>query len=224
VQAGAARRVIAKDPDAATASLSAIESSAREAVDELHGLLGTLRSSDGGPADAALGGLDDDAAATTSTSTRGLERIDDLVAESVAAGLPTTLAIVGEPRDASPLIGLSVYRIAQEALTNVRKHGGAAATADVRLRWSDDAVELEVANTGAAPRRAAPTQTGRAADAMGGDGHGGAAPPDEGGLGQLGMRERVAAAGGTLELGARARGGYLVRARFPLRRNDAVRA
>ena len=232
VQAGAARRVIAKDPDAATASLSAIESSAREAVDELHGLLGTLRSSDGGgTADASLGRLDDDEAATTSTSTRGLERIDDLVAESVAAGLPTTLAIVGEPRDASPLIGLSVYRIAQEALTNVRKHGGTAATADVRLRWSDDAVELEVANTGAAPRAAgtAPrpmgaAQADRGAGVASSDGYADAPTPDEGGLGQLGMRERVAAAGGTLELGARARGGYLVRARFPLRRNEAVRA
>ena len=52
VQAGAARRVIAKDPDAAVASLSAIESSAREAVDELHGLLGTLRG-DTGPVDVA---------------------------------------------------------------------------------------------------------------------------------------------------------------------------
>ena len=218
VQAGAARRVIAKDPDAATASLSAIESSAREAVDELHGLLGTLRSSDGGAAaDAAIGRPDDDEVATTSTSTRGLERIDDLVAESVAAGVPTTLAIVGEPRDASPLIGLSVYRIAQEALTNVRKHGGTAATADVRLRWSDDAVELEVANTGAA-------RAGHGAGAVGGDGHGDTTTPDEGGLGQLGMRERVAAAGGTLELGPRARGGYLVRARFPLRRSEAVRA
>jgi signal transduction histidine kinase len=97
-----------------------------------------------------------------------------------------------------------VYRIAQEALTNVRKHGGAAATADVRLRWSDDAVELEVANTG----------TG-----------GSSSPGSEArGLGQLGMRERVAAAGGTLELGPRARGGYLVRARFPLRRSEAARA
>ena len=205
VQAGAARRVIAKDPDAATASLSAIESSAREAVDELHGLLGTLRSSDGGgPAGESLDRFDENESATTSTSTRGIDRIDDLVAESVAAGLPTTLAIVGEPRDASPLIGLSVYRIAQEALTNVRKHGGAAATADVRLRWSDDAVELEVANTGAG-----------GASASGSEAHG---------LGQLGMRERVAAAGGTLELGPRARGGYLVRARFPLRRSEVARA
>ena len=196
VQAGAARRVIAKDPDAAAASLSAIESSAREAVDELHGLLGTLRGAD--------------EPATTSTSTRGLDRVDELVAESTAAGLPTTLAVVGEPRTVSVVIGLSAYRIAQEALTNVRKHAGAAATADVRVRWSDDAVEVEVTNTGAASRTAT-------TDAAGG-------PASTGKLGQLGMRERVAAAGGTIELGPRARGGYLVRARFPLRRDEAARA
>lgn len=217
VQAGAARRVIAKDPDAAAASLSAIESSARDAVDELHGLLGTLRGAEtgGGLSDAPLEGLADDEPAQTSTSTRGLDRIDDLVAESTAAGLPTTLAVVGEPRNASPIIGLSAYRITQEALTNVRKHAGAAATADVRVRWSDDAVEVEVANTGAIGGVA--RVPGAGSEASPGDG-------EARGLGQLGMRERVAAAGGTLELGPRARGGYLVRARFPLRRGEEVRA
>ncbi len=220
VQAGAARRVIAKDPDAAAASLSAIESSAREAVDELHGLLGTLRgdaeavadagaAADGTAADvhpAAL--LVAEEPATTSTSTRGIDRIVELVAEADANGLPTTLAIVGEPRTVSPVVGLGVYRIAQEALTNVRKHAGAAATAEVRVRWTDDALEVEVTNTGAASQLGSRSST----DAS------------TGGLGQLGMRERVAAAGGTLELGPRARGGYLVRARFPLRRPAEVSA
>ncbi len=214
VQAGAARRVISKDRDAAAASLSSIESSAREAVDELHGLLGTLRSSDTGDLPLAELGArpGDEEPVTMSTSTRGFDRIDELVAESTAAGLPTTLAVVGEPRDASPLVSLSAYRIAQEALTNVRKHAGASATADVRVRWSDDAVELEVADTGSGGRSA---PVGTDAVARGGAGAG---------LGQLGMRERVSAAGGTLELGPRARGGYLVRARFPLRRGEGAGA
>ncbi|GAA1798556.1 histidine kinase [Agromyces neolithicus] len=220
VQAGAARRVLAKDPDAATASLSAIETSARDAVDELHRLLGTLR----GTADAADPGGDDEFAvapglglglglaefdepAITSTSTRGIDRIDELVAESMASGLPTTLAIVGDPHPVSPVVGLSAYRIAQEALTNVRKHAGAAATADVRVRWSAESLEIEVTNTGTVTRAVAQ----------------GAADVPDTGLGQLGMRERVAAAGGTVELGPRARGGYLVRARFPLRRVEEVR-
>ena len=144
-----------------------------------------------------------------STSTRGIDRIDELVAESVAAGLPTELSIVGDAHAVSPVIGLSAYRIAQEALTNVRKHAGAAATAEVRVRWSDAAVEVEVTNTGVARGTRAAVAGSEAEWST-----------DAGGLGQLGMRERVAAAGGTLELGPRARGGYLVRARFPLRRGE----
>jgi signal transduction histidine kinase len=213
VQAGAARRVLAKDPDAAAASLSAIEASARDAVEELHGLLGTLR----GAADleasdepdsvlqVALGDLDEP---TTSTSTRGIDRIGELVEECAANGLPTTLAIVGDAAPVSAVVDLSAFRIVQEALTNVRKHAGAAATAEVRVRWTEQSVEVEVTNTGAAPRARPDSVTDASSR----------------GLGQLGMRERVAAAGGRLELGPRSRGGYLVRAEFPLRRTEEVRA
>ena len=218
VQAGAARRVIAKDPDAAAASLSAIESSAREAVDELHGLLGTLRG-DTGPADVAAAASAEPA--VTSTSTRGIDRIDELVAESVAAGLPTELSIIGDAHAVSPVIDLSAYRIAQEALTNVRKHAGAAATAEVRVRWSDAAVEVEVTNTGAVRGHVGAVGAPAARHTVAGSD---AEWSDAGGLGQLGMRERVTAAGGTIELGPRARGGYLVRARFPLRRGEEARA
>ncbi|MGW9631077.1 sensor histidine kinase [Agromyces sp. NPDC055520] len=203
VQAGAARRVLAKDPAAAATALSSIESSARDAVDELHGLLGTLR---GDSETAASTVLDDDLAATASTSTRGIARLDELVAESAASGLPTTLAIVGDAAPVSAVVDLSAYRVAQEALTNVRKHAGAAATAEVRVRWAEQSVEVEVTNTGAVRR------TSGDADASGRR------------LGQLGMRERVAAAGGRLELGPRVRGGYLVRAEFPLRRTEEVPA
>lgn len=212
VQAGAARRVLAKDPDAATAALSSIESSARDAVDELHGLLGTLRGdAETGPSavlDDALRRSADVTDAATSTSTRGIERLDELVADSSANGLPATLEIIGEPVAVSAVVDLGAYRITQEALTNVRKHAGAAATAEVRVRWTGDSVEIEVTNTGAVRRSrpdSAPDAAGR-------------------GLGQLGMQERVTAAGGHLELGPRARGGYLVRARFPLRRVEGVPA
>ena len=90
-------------------------------------------------------------------------------------------------------MSLNLYRIAQEALTNTRKHAGPDAEADVRLRYLDDAIELEVANTGGVASRRNPA-----------------------GLGQLGMRERVLASGGSLEVGPRSRGGYLVRARVPV--------
>ena len=144
VQAGAARRVIASDPQAASASLSAIEASARSAVDELHRLLGTLRDDS----------LDTGAAAVTdAASTYSLARLPDLVGEAASAGLPSTFTVIGAERAVPATVELTAYRITQEALTNARKHAGAGATADVRLRYLDEAIELEVANTGAsAPR------------------------------------------------------------------------
>ncbi|MFF2372272.1 sensor histidine kinase [Agromyces sp. NPDC058110] len=237
VQAGAARRVLAKDPGAAAGSLSSIESSARDAVEELHGLLGTLRAeSDTGPVElGALGSARarlDDGPATTSTSTRGIGRIEELVAESVASGLPVTFAVVGEGRPVSAVVELSAYRIAQEALTNVRKHAGSSATAEVRVRWDPDALEVEVTNTGTATRVVAPSAASASSivrtSGFGSPGAPVAVTPagrsvsngQGGGLGLLGMRERVGAAGGSLEAGPRARGGYLVRARFPLRRGE----
>lgn len=176
VQAGAARRVVESDPAQASKSLEVVEQNAREAVEELHRLLTTLRDSD---ADAA----------SASASTRGVAQLDELVSATEGA----TLQVIGEPRPLGALVGLTVYRVAQEALTNVRKHAGPRATADVRLRYDADAVQLEVTDTGTEkPRRSA------------------------GGLGQLGMRERVDAVGGTLELGNQAHGGYLVRATIPV--------
>ncbi|WP_353807967.1 sensor histidine kinase [Agromyces sp. SYSU T00194] len=188
VQAGAARRVLERDPALATANLQSVEASAREAVDELHRLLGTLRADEVDEASAA-------APPAEGTSTLGAAQLPQLAAESARAGLPTEFRAVGEERPLPAVVDLTVYRIAQEALTNARKHGGGAARADVRLRYLDDAVELEVVNSGLA--RAAAATPGR-------------------GLGQVGMRERAASVGGEVEFGPRARGGYLVRARLPL--------
>lgn len=180
VQAGAARTALASDPAAATEALLHVEATARSAIEELHGILRTLRDADDPGSDAP-------------GSTLGVDALPRLVRESLEAGLPTGLEVVGEPRPLPPALSLNVYRIAQEALTNARKHAGPDAVAEVRLRYLGDAVELEVANTGSARGRRVP-----------------------GGLGQLGMRERVATSGGSLEVGPRSRGGYLVRARLPL--------
>lgn len=185
IQAGAARRVLASDPGQASAALSTIEHSARSAVDELHHLLTTLRESSIDPQ------VPD--AAHQSSSTRGLEQLDELVAESTATATPATLHIVGAPRPVTSLVGFTLYRLAQEALTNTRKHGGDRATADVRLRYLTDGVELEVCDTGVGRS----LSTGSA------------------GLGQRGMHERVSAVGGTVAFGPRPSGGYLVRAFIP---------
>ncbi|SDR93415.1 sensor histidine kinase [Microterricola viridarii] len=193
VQAGAARRVLERDPAQASASLSLIEQNARSAVDELHLLLGTLRSEqqETGPVPAQ------------SSSTRGIEQLAELVADAAGGGLPVELSIIGEPRAVPGGVSLGVYRVAQEALTNARKHGGGGARADLRVRYLADAVELEVSDSGVGA--SARGGAARATNSSSGSG-----------LGHVGMRERVAAVGGSIEIGPRARGGYLVRARFPI--------
>lgn len=193
VQAAAARALLAADPERAGRALEQVEESARQAITELQGVLGMLREAPGegvhpGGEAIAIGSRD-------SVGSLTVDRIPELVARSTEVGLPATFQVVGQPVPLPPLVSLNLYRIAQEALTNSRKHGGVGATADVRLRYLPDAVELEVADDGAGVRRGMPTSTG---------------------LGLVGMRERVAADHGTLDAGPRTRGGFLVRARIPL--------
>ncbi len=178
VQAGAARTVMDQDSARSKEILGSIETSAREAIGELHHLLETLRSSDGGS--------DDDA------STLELTDIAELVDAANAAGLPTRFTVVGDERPVPSVVQVNLYRIAQESLTNARRHAGDAATADVRLRYTDDDVELEVVNSG---RRVMTPRPG---------------------MGQLGMRERALASGGALESAPREQGGWRVRVRVPL--------
>ena len=177
VQAGAARAVLEKDPDAARTALVSVEASARSALHELRQLLETLRT----PTGDLEGG-----------STVHVSGVPDLVRHANANGLPTTLTVVGEPVDLPEVVQVNLYRVAQEALTNARRHGGPDAAADVRLRYGTDAIELEISNTG------------RSALVM------------RAGLGLVGMRERAIASGGTLDAAPRARGGFLVRLRVPL--------
>ncbi len=182
VQAGAARRVLDSNPAQASESLTLIERNAREAVDELHQLLTTLRGNENGTDSAGAG-----------ASTLGIEQLPELVQETNAAGVPATFQVVGDAHPVTSITGFTLYRIAQEALTNVRKHAGVGATADVRLRYEPGSVELEITDTGTGGRHSVTND----------------------GLGHLGMKERIAAVGGSLEIGPRARGGYLVRAAVP---------
>jgi signal transduction histidine kinase len=122
----------------------------------------------------------------------GLGELDDLLERTRGAGVGIDLAVEGEPRPLSQSVDLSAYRIVQEALTNVVKHAGRAHTT-VTLGYKPDALELTIADRGDTP----PQLTGA------------------GGHGLVGMRERVAVYGGSLEAGARPSGGYVVRARLP---------
>ncbi|MFC8192073.1 sensor histidine kinase [Cellulomonas sp. NPDC057328] len=198
VQAAAARTVLGTDPARAAAALGHVEESAREAVVELQGLLGTLREGA-----AAVSGVPvPPSAPDEALASLDVARIPRLVEQAVAGGLEVTYQEVGEPARLSPLTSLNLYRIAQEALTNTRKHAGPSARADVRLRWLPGEVELEVSDDGGTARRAAP------------------APGT--GMGLAGMRERVAADGGTLEAGRLRRGGFLVRVRVPVAGGDGA--
>ncbi|WP_306233271.1 sensor histidine kinase [Agrococcus beijingensis] len=132
---------------------------------------------------------DDDGAA----SIPDLDALPALVSAAQASGQSVSLQVVGEARAVSAMVGLTAYRTVQEALTNARKHAGPAAQIDVRVRYLSDALEVEIAD----------------------DGHGAGAGEHGAGAGLLGMRERVAALGGTLEVGPRSRGGWLVRAAVP---------
>ncbi|MGH2934300.1 MAG: sensor histidine kinase [Gaiellaceae bacterium] len=134
---------------------------------------------------------DDDAALTPQP---GISQLESLAATIRAAGLEVDVAIEGDQADLPPALDLSAYRIVQEALTNTLKHAGAAC-AQVRIRRHPDLLTIDVVDDGTA-----------IADVEHiGIGHG-----------LVGMRERVAMFGGTLDAAPRAGGGFAVHARLPL--------
>jgi signal transduction histidine kinase len=182
VQAGAARRVLDKDPATASEALRAVEETARDAIGELRGLLGVLRA-------------DEPVAEPVGTAHPGLAQLPELVSTARSAGLEVDFGVYGDARPVPDGVALSVYRVAQEALTNVVKHAGARRV-DVRVRYLADSLEVEV------------TDDGRAG------------PVSGAGFGLLGMRERVAVHGGELEAGPRSDAGYRVRAALPTKPAD----
>ncbi|HEU5472949.1 MAG TPA: sensor histidine kinase [Actinophytocola sp.] len=181
IQAAAARRVLDTDPELARDALRTVEQTARSAIGELRDLLGVLRAEDADvPAEAHL-------------SSPGLDQLTELVTAARSAGLEVDHGVYGDPRPLPQGVALSAYRVVQEALTNIVKHSDAR-RADVRLRYLENALEVEVTDDGrgAAARR-----------------------PNGSGLGLLGMRERVAVHGGVLEAGPRRDNGFRVRASLP---------
>ncbi len=179
VQAAGARRILASDPGRAADALASVEQSSREAVTELHRLVGFLRS---------------EGEEATVEPQPTIDDLDQLVERVREAGLPVEVRKIGRPRELPLAVGLSAYRIVQEALTNVIKHAGGAETT-VIVSYLDKALEIQVVNT----RSPSPhDRTG-----------------ESGGRGQLGMRERAAMVGGDLDFGSIKGGGYRVSARLP---------
>ena len=194
VQAGAARQVLAEAPGEATAALLAVEASGRAAMTELRHLLGLLSpthapglevGTPNGPAPAEL------------EPQPGLAQLPALVDRLTAAGLPIDLRVCELPHELSPGLDLAVYRVIQEALTNVIKHAGKPSTT-VNLTYGDGQLVVEVTDTGRPIVAAAP------------------AVPDGAKRGLIGLRERIALYGGVLDAGPRRGGGWTVRARFPV--------
>ena len=176
VQAGAAEQVVDEDPDHVRAALRTIRITGNGALSEMRRVVTMLRDS------GERGDL---------SPQPGLASLASLVDEACVGGLHASLDVEGDPRTLPAGLDLAVYRIVQEALTNVRRHA-AATRASVLLRYADESVELEVRDDGTG----APTGFSAA-----------------GGHGLIGMRERAALYGGHLETASA--DGFTVRAILP---------
>lgn len=177
VQAGVGAHVIDNDPAEAKRSLENIAATSRASLTEIRRILGVLRG-------------DERAAYAPAPGMQDLER---LARDIDAAGVPVEVEVTGAQVELPHGVDLTAYRIVQEALTNVLKHAGPSAHANVRVTYEPGALALEITD-----------------DGRGVNGH-----STEGGHGLVGMRERVGVYGGTLETGSRAGGGYRVAARLP---------
>ncbi|MGY1635594.1 sensor histidine kinase [Geodermatophilus sp. SYSU D00742] len=179
LQMGGLRRLLPDHPEAQEVLLG-LERLGRDSVDEMRRVVGILREQpDGAPAPQP-----------------SLSRLDAVLDELRSAGMPVELTVTGQPVELPQLVDVSAVRVVQEALSNVVRHAGAAATR-VTVAHAPDAVTVTVVDDGR-PRVGAEVPTG------------------SGGHGQLHMRERVAVAGGRLEVGPVRGGGYRVRATFPV--------
>ncbi|MGW6175409.1 sensor histidine kinase [Arthrobacter sp. NPDC055138] len=179
-QADGARYASAKDPAIATGTLATIAETGRTSLQDMRRLLGVLRG--------------DEIASTRPLPT--LADVETLVDTVRRSGLEVQLQYFGQPRRLMPTgAELTAYRVVQEGLTNVLKHAGPGASAEVRLAWSVRGLELQIND----------------------DGRGAAADPATAGSqqGLTGMAERLALYDGTVEAAPRTGGGFSVRAFIP---------
>ncbi|WP_217913947.1 sensor histidine kinase [Miltoncostaea marina] len=180
VQAGVALHLIDERPQQARTALAAIKEASGDALREVRATLGALRGRGDGPPRAPA---------------PSLSRLGELVGGASEAGPRVEVEVAGDRRPLPAGVDQAAFRIVQEALTNVRRHAGAA-RAVVRLDYGGRELTVTVDDDGRGPAGGAATAPG--------------------GAGIAGMRERAAALGGALEAGARPGGGFRVRARLPL--------
>lgn len=169
-------------PAQAKKALATIGDTGRDALAEMRTLLGLLKTD--GPM------YDDD----RPRPQPGVSQIPELVENVQEAGLQVDLSVTGTPRDLPALLGLTAYRVVQEALTNGLKHAGPGAKASVEMTYDDRELVVRVSDDGRGAAAGSTDQTGH---------------------GLTGMRQRVSVTGGTITAGPRAGGGYQVLARLP---------
>lgn len=187
VQAEAGPVAVRTAPERAEAAFEAISGTGRDAMAQLRRMLGVLRQDTGVPEPASRKPLP------------ALVDLPLLVEQVVSGGLAVTYVPVGLPGSLSPAAEATVYRIVQESLTNVVRHASAE-SAVVRVELGAGAVEVTVTDDGRG------AVAGTAGGPGGGTGHG-----------LIGLRERAAAHGGTVETGPGPGGtGFRVRVRFPV--------
>ncbi|MFF7633519.1 sensor histidine kinase [Kitasatospora sp. NPDC008050] len=201
LMAGGARANLGGDTEVVRDALITLESSGRLALREMRQLLDVLRAGDEA----------EEAPNAPQPGTADLERI---IQESRLAGLPTEFTVRGEQRTLPPSLGLTVFRIVQEALTNARKHAGGRARAQVQLTYRQDRITVEVRDTGHGVPAGVPVAAGAGRTGAVGPGPGGS------GYGLIGMRERVALQGGTMVAGPLESGGFRVAASLPVAPGD----
>ena len=194
VQADGAQYAIRDNPDLAETAVRTIAETGRGALHELRRLLELLRN--------------ESDERDTRTPQPDVSALPELAEKVTAVGLPVWLVFRGDLAGLPATVGLGIYRIVQEALTNTLKHAGMGAEAHVRVERVGGLIEVEVLDGGPGQ---APSTNGAgfstASEVIG----------VSGGNGLIGMRERASVLGGTLYAGPRAGGGWQVRATFPVR-------
>ncbi len=184
VQAGVANHVFDERPELARQALGTIEVAARQGLVEMRRLLGVLRSEESGDADGA-----------GSRPAEGLRDLDRLLEQFRAAGLRLEVKHLAEISDLPAALDISAYRIVQEGLTNVLRHGGPVA--QLTIRRSEAALQVEIRDEGP-PRRSGLSGSP-------GSGHG-----------LTGIRERAALFGGTSQAGPEPQGGFRLWVELPI--------
>ncbi|MER7501950.1 sensor histidine kinase [Nonomuraea pusilla] len=210
IQAGAGARVISSRPEQAREALDAIESTSRQTLKGLRRMLGALRdpvpsytSANPRPSSAPADPPTTQNTPPDPSAAPGLADVERLAEMTAAAGLHVDVRRLGRPRPLPAAVDRSAFRIVQESVTNVLRHARTR-HCQVTIAYGGDDLSIEISDDGPSP----------GADAV--EPGSPTSPPDGGGHGITGMRERAALLDGHLTAGPRPGGGFQVTARLPL--------